>query len=89
MKPFPCTAANGGCRLNSAMACHLLIGSQPNLVMKIAKISQIKARARRKTLTFGDFVAEVYQTWGERRAKGIVKLALAVQLIQFHDAYLG
>jgi hypothetical protein len=34
-------------------------------------------------LTFGDFVAGVYQTWGQRRAKGIIALAIKVHVIEF------
>jgi hypothetical protein len=52
--------------------------------MKIEPISQMKARSRTKPLTFGDFVAGVYHTCGQRRAKGIVHLAVALQLIEFH-----
>ncbi|MGA2174284.1 MAG: hypothetical protein ABSH38_04785 [Verrucomicrobiota bacterium] len=44
----------------------------------------MKARPGRKPLTFGDFVAGVYDTWGKRRAKGIIQLAVAVHLIEFH-----
>ncbi len=51
--------------------------------MKVEPISQIKARSRRKPLTFGDFVAGVYQTWGKRKAKEIVHLAVALHLIEF------
>jgi hypothetical protein len=52
--------------------------------MKVEPITQMKARPRTKPLTFGDFVAGAYQTWGKRRAKGIVHLAVAVHLIEFH-----
>jgi hypothetical protein len=43
----------------------------------------IKAHPRRKPLTFGDFVAGVYQAWGERRAIGIVRLAIDAHVIEF------
>jgi hypothetical protein len=56
---------------------------QDNRIMKIEPISQIKARPKGKPLTFGDFVAGVYHTWGRRRAKGIVQLAVAAHLIEF------
>jgi hypothetical protein len=49
----------------------------------IDKISKTNARSRKTPLTFGEFVAGVYQTWGKRRAKGIVHLAVKVQLVQF------
>ncbi len=51
--------------------------------MKVEPISQLKARPRGKPLTFGDFVAGVYHTWGNRRAKGIIRLAVALGLIEF------
>jgi hypothetical protein len=37
----------------------------------------------KRPLTFGDFVAGVYHAWGERRAKGIVQLALKAHVIEF------
>jgi hypothetical protein len=52
--------------------------------MKVDKISQMKAQPKRKPMTFGEFVAGVYQTWGERRAKGIIQLAIEAHLIKFH-----
>jgi hypothetical protein len=51
--------------------------------MKVDQISQKKAGSSTKPLTFGDFVAGVYNTWGSRKAKGIVQLAIEVQLIKF------
>jgi len=47
------------------------------------QISQMKANPRKRPLTFGDFVAGVYHTWGKRRAKGIVQLALKAHVIEF------
>jgi hypothetical protein len=43
----------------------------------------MKTLSRIKPLTFGDFVADVYHIWGKRRAKGIVKLAVNMGLIEF------
>jgi hypothetical protein len=34
-------------------------------------------------LTFGDFVAGVYHTWGKRKAKGIIDLAIKMHVIKF------
>jgi len=34
-------------------------------------------------MTFGDFVAGVYETWGKRKAKGIIHLAVEAHLIEF------
>ena len=50
----------------------------------IDKISKTNARSKKKTpMTFGDFVAGVYQTWGKRKAKGIVHLAVKLHLVEF------
>jgi hypothetical protein len=43
----------------------------------------MKEHSKKKTLTFGDFVAGVYDTWGTRKAKGIVKLAIKMHVIEF------
>jgi len=43
----------------------------------------MKAHAKIKPLTFGDFVAGVYHAWGQRKAKGIVKLAIKMHVIEF------
>jgi hypothetical protein len=43
----------------------------------------MKIPAGKKPLTFGDFVAEVYRAFGERRAKGIVQLAVNARLVEF------
>jgi len=52
--------------------------------MKIVdKISKTKVHSKKKPMTFGDFVAGVYETWGKRRAKGIIHLAVKVRLVQF------
>lgn len=50
---------------------------------KVNRFSQMKARPLKKQLTFGDFVEGVYHTWGERRASGVVRLAIEVQMIEF------
>jgi G3E family GTPase len=47
------------------------------------RTQHIKARLKKKPLTFGDFVAGVYHTWGQRRAKGIIDLAIKVHVIEF------
>src|ERR1700733_14347783 len=44
---------------------------------------QTKARSRKRPLTFGDFVAGVYSTWGKRKAKGIIDLAIKAHVIEF------
>jgi hypothetical protein len=45
--------------------------------------SIMKIRPKEKMLTFGDFVAGVYSAWGRRKAKGVVKLAIKMHLIEF------
>jgi hypothetical protein len=43
----------------------------------------MKTHPQQRPLTFGDFVASVYRAWGERRAKGVIKLAVKMHLIEF------
>jgi hypothetical protein len=43
----------------------------------------MKIHPKKKGLTFGQFIASVYETCGERRAKGIVRLAVKAHLIEF------
>jgi hypothetical protein len=57
---------------------------QDNRIMKIEPISHSKVRPKTRPLTFGDFVAGVYDTFGKRRAKGVVQFAVATHLVEFH-----
>jgi hypothetical protein len=43
----------------------------------------VKTHPKNKPLTFGEFVAGVYQVWGKRRAMGIIKLAIKMHVIEF------
>jgi len=52
-------------------------------VAQAVRTHQAKAHPRKRPLTFGDFVAGVYHTWGKRRAKGIVQLAVNAHFIEF------
>jgi hypothetical protein len=36
-----------------------------------------------KAPRFGDFIMAAYDTFGERRAKGIIRLALKAHLVEF------
>jgi hypothetical protein len=45
--------------------------------------SQTRSDPGKRPLTFGDFVAGVYQTWGHRKANGIVQLAIKAHMIEF------
>jgi hypothetical protein len=53
------------------------------MYMEMNRIQQLKSHSRKRPLTFGDFVAGVYQTWGKRRAKGIIDLAIQMHVIEF------
>jgi hypothetical protein len=39
-----------------------------------------------RPLTFGDFVTGVYRTWGKRKAKGIVQLAIKMNVVEFRGS---
>jgi hypothetical protein len=43
----------------------------------------MKIDCRKKSLTFGEFVAQVYDIWGERKARGFVRLAVKSRLVEF------
>jgi hypothetical protein len=55
----------------------------PKGAVQEMKSRPIKVQPRKRPLTFGDFVAGVYRTWGKRRAKGIIDLAIKVHVIEF------
>lgn len=42
----------------------------------------MKATAKKRPLTLGDFVAGGYDAWGERRALGLIRLAIQLHLIK-------
>jgi hypothetical protein len=50
----------------------------------------MKSDCRKKILTFGEFIACVYDGCGRRKAKGLVRLAIKAHLIEFrgHDRYM-
>jgi hypothetical protein len=45
---------------------------------------------KKKPLTFGDFIAAVYDACGRQKAKGIVRLAVNAHLVKFrgHDRFV-
>jgi len=43
----------------------------------------MKARPKRKALTFGEFVVSVYDAFGKRRANGIIRLAINAHAVAF------
>jgi len=49
----------------------------------IAGRARIQLSSRNAPLTFGVFVAGGYRAWGNRRAKGIIHLAVKSHMIEF------
>jgi len=45
----------------------------------------MKSNHAKKALMLGEFVAAVYDTWGKRRAKGFVRLAMKARLIEYRE----
>jgi hypothetical protein len=43
----------------------------------------MKTNCRKKPLTFGEFIASIYDACGREKAKGIVRLAVKARLIEF------
>jgi hypothetical protein len=43
----------------------------------------MKTNCRRRSLTFGEFIARIYDVCGERKAGGIVRLAIEAHWIEF------
>ena len=43
----------------------------------------MKSNCQKKSLTFGEFIACVYDGCGKRKASGIVRLAVKAHLIEF------
>jgi hypothetical protein len=43
----------------------------------------MKDSSGKTVLTFGEFVAAVYAAWGNRRAPGLVQLAMNAHLVEF------
>jgi hypothetical protein len=62
---------------------HFLDPSASHYPKPKAEAQEMKARPKKRPLTFGDFVAGVYRTWGKRKAKGIVQLAIKAHVIEF------
>jgi len=43
----------------------------------------VNTHLQKRVLTFGEFIAGVYDAWGKRRALGIVRLAAKMHLVEF------
>jgi hypothetical protein len=41
----------------------------------------MKTNCRKRYLTFGEFIACIYDAWGKRKARGIVRLAIKAHLV--------
>jgi hypothetical protein len=50
----------------------------------------VKGSQGKKALTFGEFITVVYDDWGKRRARGIIRLAINARLLEFrgHDRFV-
>jgi hypothetical protein len=46
-------------------------------------LGAMKAKLKRKSLTFGDFITRVYKVSGKRKAKGIVQHAVNASVLRF------
>ena len=44
-----------------------------------------RPNGKQRALRFGDFIAAAYRAWGERRAKGLVRLAFSARLVVFRE----
>jgi hypothetical protein len=47
----------------------------------------MKSNYKKKFMTFGEFIACVYDGCGKRRATGIVRLAIKAHLIEFRGQH--
>jgi hypothetical protein len=65
------------------MASNLLTTCIMLVSWKGDQIMHVQVRPSRQSLTFGEFVEAAYRTWGKRRAKGVIKLAVEAQVIKF------
>lgn len=43
---------------------------------------------RKKYLTLGELIKSVYEVFGQRKARGIVRLALDARLVRFQRSHL-
>lgn len=47
----------------------------------------MRTHRKKKALTFGDFITVVYDTYGRRRARGIVRNAVNAHLVEFRGQH--
>jgi hypothetical protein len=43
----------------------------------------VKTNRKKELLTPGEFIMAVYDAWGKRRARGIIRLAVNTRLVEF------
>jgi hypothetical protein len=43
----------------------------------------MKSNGTKQPLKFGEFITNVYDVWGRRKARGFVRLAIKAHLIEF------
>jgi len=62
------------------------MGKTPHSGRAISRLTLqlMKSGCRKKFLTFGEFIACVYDGCGKRKAMGVVRLAVKARLIEFH-----
>jgi hypothetical protein len=47
---------------------------------------KVNQPTKAKALTLGEFIALVYDVWGQQRAGGIVRLAVNAQFVKFQGS---
>jgi hypothetical protein len=45
----------------------------------------MKSNSQRSQTTLGEFIAAAYEAWGERRARGAVRLAIKTHLVAANE----
>jgi hypothetical protein len=50
----------------------------------------VKINHKKKALTFGEFIAGIYDACGKQKARGVVRLAVKVHWVEFrgHDRFM-
>jgi hypothetical protein len=50
-------------------------------------IGDMKTHSKKKPPTLGEFITHVYDVCGERKASGLVQLAIKTGLVEFHGQH--
>jgi hypothetical protein len=68
------------------------MGKTPHSTRTVSRpiLQAMKTNCRKKPLTFGEFIASVYDACGRQKAEGIVRLAVNTHLVEFrgHDRFV-